>query len=343
MRFGTVALVGRTNVGKSTFLNGALGEALAITSPLPQTTRDALLGVAHHGDAQIAFLDTPGIHRPKSELGRRMNDVALDAARRADVVILITDVWDKSPARSVPEAAQGTLDPSNPWLRPGDTDLVERTRRETQAPLLLVVNKVDRLRDKTQLLPMLEAYDRLGAFRELIPASVKQPADVQAVLGRVRELLPEAPPAFEKDTLTDRPILFFVREYVREAILNQLQKEVPHAVAVSIDLAEESPALLRVQATIHVEKLGQRKILIGKGGAQIKAIGTSARQRIETLVGKKVYLELFVRITEEWKNTPRQLAELGYEVAQVAPSLGTGLATDVTDALASSAEERKPT
>lgn len=314
MHFGTVTLIGRTNVGKSTFLNRALGEPLAITSPLPQTTRDALLGVAAHGDAQIAFLDTPGVHRPRTELGKRMNSAAFDSIRGADVVVFVTDAWSHTPKKVAASAWAGPPKPEeSPWIRPGDKDVFQALAKLESTPCILVVNKVDTTKDKTVLLPMLEAYSKVHRFAAIIPTSIRRDSGVTELLDEIAKHLPEGPAGYDQDTLTNRPVLFFVREYIREAVLNQLSSEVPHAVAVSIDMADERPEVLRLGATIHVEKLGQRKIVVGKGGERIKALGIAARERIEALVGKKVHLELFVRITEEWKNIPRQLAELGYD------------------------------
>ncbi len=324
MHFGTVTLIGRTNVGKSTFLNRALGQPLAIVSPLPQTTRDALLGIAVHGDAQLAFIDTPGFHRPRTELGRRMNSAAADSLRGADVVVFVTDVWEHAPKQLKASAWTGSVrEPlDDPWIRPGDKDVLRTLRESGERPVVLAINKIDRLKNKTLLLPMLEAYAKAHAFEASVPASFTKDNGVAKLLDEAAKLLPEGPPGYDEDTLTNRPVLFFVREYIREALLNQLRSEVPHAVAVSIDHADERPDLLRLGATIHVEKLGQRKIVVGKGGEQIKAIGIAARERIEELVGKKVHLELFVRITSEWKNMPRQLTELGYDNSG-APQEGT--------------------
>jgi GTPase len=311
MRFGTVTLIGRTNVGKSTFLNQALGEPLAIISPLPQTTRHALLGVAMHGEAQIAFLDTPGVHKPRNELGKRMNAAAWDSLLSADLLVMMTDTWQRPPKNPGAWASSpGPLD--SPWLRPGDKEVIEQIKQRG-TPCVLAINKVDLTKDKSQLLPMLEAYSQAHEFSAIVPMSLRRNTGVTALLDEIASHLPEGPAGYEPDTLTNRPVLFFVQEYVREAVLNQLSSEVPHAVAVSIDQADERPDLLRISATIHVEKLGQRKIVVGKGGERIKSIGIAARERIEALVGKKVHLELFVRISAEWKNVPRQLAELGYE------------------------------
>jgi len=306
MRSGTITIVGRSNVGKSTFLNAALGEHLAIVSPRPQTTRDVLLGVVHREDVQLAFYDTPGLHRARSELGRRMNASALDAARSADVLLFITDVF------TMPKQAAKVVkqDPSA-LVSAEDAKLVAELPQGT--PSALVINKIDLLSNKALLLPLIESFGKLRSFAEVVPASLLQKKDVERVLGVLSQLVPDGPAAFDPDTLTDKPQSFFVREFVREAVLETLRGEVPHAVAVSVDRYEELEKLVRLAATVHVEKVGQRKILVGAGGQSLRAIGTQARQRIEKLVGRKVYLELFVRVTPRWKNVPRQLAELGYE------------------------------
>jgi len=308
MRFGSVALVGRTNVGKSTFLNAVLGEELAVVSPLPQTTREPLLGVVHRDDAQIAFMDTPGLHRPKSELGRRMNASALEVARTADVVVLMTDVDPK--VTNVEQALARDAEVFS---------LVPEGAR-----CLLVVNKVDLLRDKTRMLPILNAYSEQRDLAALVPVSLRKRDGVARVLAAIVELLPEGEAGFESDTLTDRATPYFVREYVREQVLEHARGEVPHAVAVSVDTVEDRGNVLAIKATIHVEKDGQRRILVGRGGEGIRTIGSGARMRLEQLFERKVYLELFVRVTAKWKNVPRQLSELGYE-APSDRSLSTAL------------------
>jgi GTP-binding protein Era len=302
MRFGTIAIIGRANVGKSTFLNAALGEPLAIVSPLPQTTRDTLLGVVHRKEAQLAFLDTPGLHRARSELGRRMNASAREAARSAEVVLFMTDVEHLL----VPAAKRAALDPE---------DLRLLAELEPGAKTVAVVNKIDRLKDRTKLIPTLEALAQSRAMEAIVPLSLRKQTDVERLLDLLAELVPEGPAAYDADTLTNRPSSFFVREYVREAVLAGARGEVPHAVAVSIDSYDEGPKLVRIEATLHVEKVGQRAILIGRGGLKLKEIGTRARERIEKLVGQKVFLKLFVRVTPRWKSVPRQLAELGYDKA----------------------------
>jgi len=302
MRFGTIAIIGRANVGKSTFLNAALGEPLAIVSPLPQTTRDTLLGVVHRDDAQLAFLDTPGLHRARNELGRRMNGSAREAARAADLVLFVTDV----DYLNTPAAKREPIDPEDMRLLAG---------LDPKIPAVVAINKLDRLRDRTKLIPLLDALNKLRPFEAIVPVTVRSPKDVERLLRLLAGHVPEGPAGYDADTLTNRPSSFFVREYVREAVLAGARGEVPHAVAVSIDSYDDGPKLVRIEATLHVEKQGQRAILVGRGGQKLKEIGTRARERIEKLVGRKVFLKLFVRITPRWKSVPRQLAELGYEPA----------------------------
>jgi GTP-binding protein Era len=306
MRFGTITIVGRSNVGKSTFLNAALGEHLAIVSRLPQTTRDVLLGVVHREGAQLAFLDTPGLHRARTELGRRMNASALEAARSADALLFVTDV------STMPKGA-GKVAAKDPAALVCAEDARLIAELPPNVPTTLVVNKVDQLKSKTLLLPLIEAFRALRDFQQVVPTSFRNPRDVNRVIDALSETLVDGPPAFADDMLTDRPESFFAREFVREAVLGTVRGEVPHAVAVSIDRYEELEKIVRIAATLHVEKTGQRKILVGEGGSVIKQIGTKARERIEALVEQKVFLELFVRVTPSWKNMPRQLSELGYE------------------------------
>jgi len=308
MRYGTIAIIGRTNLGKSTFLNHVLGMPLAIVSRQPQTTRDALLGVVNSGDAQIAFVDTPGLHRPKNELGRRMNQEATDSLRGADAALFMTDIFQIDA-----EEKAGKNPGLAPRLRPGDrsdAELLELLPKEL--PTLLVVNKIDRLKDKGRLLPYLQRMNDKHQFVATIPISALSGDGTDRVLAEAVQLLPEAEKSFPEDEVTDRPVSFFAREYIREQVLVSCAKEVPHAVAVTLDTIEERNTGLHVAATIHVEKVGQRSILVGRGGEKIKEIGTLARQRLSQLTEQPVHLHLFVRVTERWRNVPRQLAELGY-------------------------------
>jgi GTP-binding protein Era len=308
MRYGTIAIIGRTNVGKSTFLNQVLGMPLAIVSRQPQTTRDTLLGVVNSGDAQIAFVDTPGLHRPKNELGRRMNQEATDSLHGADGAVFMTDIFQiggEEKAAKNPGLA--------PKTRPGDrndAELLELMPKDL--PTLLVVNKIDRLRDKGRLLPYLQTMNDRHPFVATVPISALAGDGTDRVLAEVVKFLPEGERHYPEDEVTNRPVSFFAREYIREQVLVTFAREVPHAVAITLDSIEERTTGFHIAATIHVEKPGQRAILVGHGGEKVKEVGIQARQRIAALTEQPVHLKLFVRVTERWRNMPRQLAELGY-------------------------------
>jgi GTPase len=312
MRAGTIAIVGRSNVGKSTLLNQILGERLAIVSPLPQTTRDALLGVVRREGAELAFLDTPGIHKPKTELGSRMNSSALSAVETADVVVFVADATSGAREAQRKSKRSDTVPPLHE-LVPEDAQLLQSMPRLGQVPAILALNKVDLVRDKGLLLPLLQSYLDAVPFRTLVPLSALENDGVDRLLDEIAGLLPEGEAAYPEDTLTDKPSSFFAREYVREQVLLSLKGEIPHAVAVTIDTFDEGSDKLRIAATIHVEKVGQRKIIVGTGGTVIKALRLAAERRLARLLGRKTRLELFVRVTPRWKDAPRMLAELGYE------------------------------
>lgn len=316
-RVGTVALVGRPNVGKSTLLNAALEQPLAIVSPMPQTTRDAILGVVRHGGSEIAFLDTPGLHHARNALGREMNRRARDAAREADVVVFVTDCPEEKKNRAKNEPL--------PVLTPhrGDVALLSDIGKDT--PTILVINKIDRIRDKTRLFPLLEALGKLRDFAAVVPISAMKNSGISRVLDEVVKVLPEGAPRFADDDLTDRPLKFFAAEYVREQILRATAEEVPHSAAVAIERFHE-PAqgeAYHIDATIHVERPGQKKILIGANASMLKRIGTNARIRIEELVGRKVMLKLWVSVTPGWRESERHLDDLGYGRSSRASSTGT--------------------
>jgi GTP-binding protein Era len=295
-----VAIVGRPNVGKSTLLNAALEQRLSIVSPTPQTTRDTILGVVHTKGAEVGLLDTPGLHRPRSELGRVMNQAAREAARSADVVVFVAEV-PSSPGPA-------------PAPHPGDVTLLADIAAER--PTILVLNKIDRARDKTALLPLIEAYAEVRAFAAVVPVCALERGGARRVLDEIEGLLPEGPWRHAPDDLTDRPLRFFAAEYVREQILRATRAEVPHATAVAIDRfvepAEGASGAVHIDATIFVERPGQKRILIGTGGEMLKAIGTKARKRIQELVGRKVNLKLWVRVSPAWREERAQLEELGY-------------------------------
>jgi GTP-binding protein Era len=307
-RSGTVAIIGRPNVGKSTLLNAALEQRLSIVSPTPQTTRDAILGVVHRGNAEIALLDTPGLHRPRSELGRVMNETAREAARRADVVVFVAEV--PSGVRAPKESEE----PRPLAPHPGDLALLGDIGEGK--PTILVLNKVDRARDKGALLPLLDAYAKVRTFESVIPISALKEDGVRRVLDEIAKVVPEGPHRYGPDDLTDRPVRFFAAEYVREQILRATQAEVPHAVAITVDRfvepAEGTGGAVHIDATIHVERQGQKRILIGTAGEMLKRIGTSARLRIQELTGRKVNLKLWVRVQPAWRQSRPKLEELGY-------------------------------
>jgi GTPase len=307
-RSGTVALIGRPNVGKSTLLNAALEQQLSIVSPTPQTTRDAILGVVHRKGAEIALLDTPGLHRPRSELGRVMNQTAREAARTADLVVFVAEV-PEAPARRPADGSARALAP-----HPGDLTLLADVAEGR--PILLVLNKVDRARDKTVLLPLIEAYAKVRSFVAVVPISALKRDAAGRVLDEIAGLLPEGPWRHGPDDLTDRPVRFFAAEYVREQILRATQAEVPHAVAITVDRfiepVEGAGGSVHIDATICVERPGQKRILIGTGGEMLKVIGTKARMRIQELTGRKVNLKLWVRVAPAWRQSRALLEELGY-------------------------------
>ncbi len=297
---GTVALVGRPNVGKSTLLNALVGERLAITSHQPQTTRDQIRGILTTETAQFVFLDTPGIHAQKSRLGERMNQLAQGAASDADVVLFVVDVRPDADAAIREEDAR-----------------VLRTIPEKQS-VVLVVNKVDRIVLKERLFEVLAAYGALRDFTAVVPISAKKTDGLERLLSVVEQLLPEGSPLYPDDELSDRPVRFFVGELVREQILLCTRQEVPHGVAVTVDAFEEPPAgkrgkqVARVTLSIHVAKESHKGIIIGQGGAMLTRIGTRARQRAERLLGHAVHLDVRVRTTPGWFDDAARLVELGY-------------------------------
>lgn len=293
-RAGRIALVGRPNVGKSTLLNAILGEPIAITSHHPQTTRDVVRGVltlpAEPGaddGAQFVFVDTPGLHAARSRLGQQMNESAREQAREADAIVLVVEAG---------------LD---------DRDLA--LARELPAlPTVLVLNKIDRLKDKAALLPVLEGYAAAHAFAAMVPLSARKADGIGRLLGELRQHLPAQPFLYEPDTLSDQPVRFFVAEFVREQILRNTRQEVPHGVAVVVELFDEDAKIPRIEVAVHVAREAHTKILVGAGGRMLKTIGMAARARVEKMLGRQVHLALRVRATPDWMNDPAKLRELGY-------------------------------
>ncbi len=302
-RTGSVALVGRANVGKSTFLNAALGEPLAAVSSRPQTTRDTLLGIVNWKDAEIALIDTPGIHNPRNKLGQRMNAAAMASLRSADLVVMFLDA-----AKLLRGSRSERLHAASASIE--ERHLVSAIPQTT--PCILVLNKIDKLVDKQLLLPLLCEFDTWRASTPIIPVCCLRRDDVERVLDEIAHLLPAGSRRFSPDTLTNRPVKYFVAEYIREQVMQMTFGEIPFAVAVRVDEFVEYPSITLVKATLCVEKDGQRVILIGRGGRQIREIGIRARKRIEQLLCQKVQLELFVRTQTHWRDTKTDLDELGY-------------------------------
>jgi len=302
-----VALIGRANVGKSTFLNTALGEPLAIVSSFPQTTRDALLGVVTREGVEFALLDSPGLHRPHNELGRRMNLSAIDTLRRADFALVFFDV---TPIAKLPRRRPGRALSQQPSWSTEDVRVIDGI--PPSVPWAIVLNKVDQLRDKSLLLPLLTDLASRYPQRDVIPISSLDRSDVDRVLSAIEPAMPERPARYDSETLTDRPLRYFAAEYIREQVMRTTRGELPFAIAVTVDEFSEMEKVVVIQATISVEKDGQRIILIGHKGHQIREIGILSRKRIEHLLQKKVHLQLFIRTSKRWKDNQTILAELGY-------------------------------
>jgi GTP-binding protein Era len=288
-RSGFVAIVGRPNVGKSTLLNQLLGQKVAIVTPKPQTTRSRILGIKTLDEAQIIFVDTPGLHRPRSLINRRMVDVAERALAESDLVLWMVD------------ATEG--------VTPADREIAARLA-EGGRPVCVVLNKIDR-RGRNQLLPILAELDRLLPGRDVVPVSALRTHNCAELLAQIVRLLPEGPRYYEAETYTDQTERMLVQETVREQVLLQTRDEVPYAVAVTVDRFEERGQLAVIHATIHVERDSQKGILIGARAGRIKAIGTAARLELEEILGRRVHLELFVRVQEEWTTREAMLREFG--------------------------------
>lgn len=303
VRVGRVAIVGRPNVGKSTLLNALLGEAISITSHHPQTTRDRVLGVLTEKDAQYIFLDTPGVHRARTKLGARMNQEARDAARDADVILFMTD-----PQRAV----------NLPGFRASDLALLKEL--PANVPVILALNKIDRVHDKTTLFGVLEAHAKAYDFACIVPISAKRRDGLDAVKKEIYDRLPRHPAGeplpFEEDALTDRPVRYLVAEFVREQILRRTREEVPHGVAVVVDHFDDAQKVPRIEVSIHVDKEAHKKIVIGRAGSLLKEIGTLARTKVERLLGTQVHLQLWVRVTPGWYESDSQLKDLGYAASE---------------------------
>lgn len=289
---GFIGIIGRPNVGKSTLLNTILGEKIAIVTDKPQTTRNRIMGIKNLPGGQLIFLDTPGIHSPHTPLNRSMVAAATDTISQVNLILFLID------------AAAGVVD--------GDKAILDKMK-DSPVPKILIINKIDLVR-RDLILPVIDACRQLYPFQEIIPVSAKSTAGVDIVMDEILTLLPEGPAYFPEDVLTDRSERFIAAEIIREKITLLTQKEIPYATAVIVETFKEADpkGLMRIQATIHVEKDSQKGIIIGNRGAMLKKIGTLARRDIEAFFAARVYLELFVRVQKDWSQNQRMLREFGY-------------------------------
>lgn len=291
-RSGFVALVGRPNVGKSTLLNKFLGEKLAIMSDKPQTTRNKIQAVLNVPGAQIIFIDTPGIHKPKHKLGEFMVRVAQNVLHEVDVVLFLAEA-------------------NEPPAGPGDRYIIEQLK-ETKTPVILVLNKID-LVSKTDILPLIDKYQGLLDFAGIVPVSALSGDNLESLQAEIVRRLPEGPQYYPDDMITDQPERVIMAELIREQVLHLTRDEVPHSVAVDMEEVKTRPnETVYVRATIYTERDSQKGIIVGKSGQMIGKIGANARREIENLLGSKVFLELFVKVSKDWRNREKTLRNLGY-------------------------------
>ena len=290
-RSGYVALIGRPNAGKSTLLNRLVGEKIAAVSNKPQTTRHRIKGIVNRPEGQIVFIDTPGVHKPGHLLNRRMMAAVHDAIMSVDLVVLMRDA---------------SVSTGN-----GDRFVFELVK-ESEKPAVLVLNKIDKLHDKGALLPLIEIYAKEFDFAEIVPVSALKGDTIDDLLASIVKHLPPGEPIFADDEMTDQSTRIIASEMVREKILATTGEEIPYVTAVVTEVFDESdPKLVRIFCAIYVERSSQKKIIIGKQGSRIKDIGTKARVDIEKLLGKKVFLKLFVKVVEDWRNRERDLDDIG--------------------------------
>jgi GTP-binding protein Era len=291
-RSGFVALVGAPNAGKSTLLNRILGEKISITSRKPQTTRNRILGVSHNPSSQIVFFDTPGVHHATSPLNTRIVETALATMSDADIVMMVVDI-----SRPDPDAER----------------LMVKKIRAEKKPVVLVLNKID-LVGKTEILKLIDHWSRLYSFADILPVSAAKGTQVDSMIAVLENRLPQGPPFFPADALTDQPERFIAAEMIREKIFRLTGEEIPYCTAVTIDdfKEEKNGSLLKIHASIHMERLSQKGIIIGKGGRMLKTIGEKSRLDMERFFATKVFLKLFVRVQKNWRNDTRALKKFGY-------------------------------
>jgi len=291
-RSGFIAIIGAPNVGKSTLLNQMMGEKISITSKKPQTTRNQILGVVHRPASQLIFIDTPGIHKTTLPLNIRIVDAALSALGNVDIVLIIIDV-----AKPDPESEA----------------FIIKKLEKINKPVVLVLNKIDLVK-KPVLLNIMDRWSKAYPFEAIIPVSAISGNQIDELIEAIEPLLPEGPRYYPEDTITDQPERFIAAEMIREKVFRLTGQEIPYSTAVSVQSfsEERNGALVKIHATIHVERSSQKGMIIGKNGSKLKMIGTEARKEIERMVGAKVYLKLFVRVHKNWSKDPKALRRFGY-------------------------------
>jgi GTP-binding protein Era len=288
---GFVNIVGNPNVGKSTLMNALVGERISIITSKAQTTRHRIMGIVNGDDFQIVYSDTPGVLKPHYKLQQSMLEFSRSALSDADIILYVTDVIDSSDKNS---------------------DFIELVKKESDHyKILLVINKID-LIDEEKLILLVERWHQIIPQAEIIPLSALNRFNLEPLLKRIKELLPESPPFFEKDSLTDKPERFFVTEIIREKILLHYEKEIPYSVEVVVEKFKEEASIIRVNAVIYVERESQKGIIIGHQGKALKKVGVESRIEMEAFFGKKVYLELFVKVEKDWRNKLQSLRSFGY-------------------------------
>lgn len=289
---GYVAIVGRPNVGKSTLLNALIGTKISITSPKPQTTRNQILGIKTIGSAQAIFIDTPGLHKAERRaMNRYMNKLASSVIMDADIVLFMVEALRFNE----------------------DDDMILQKLNETKAPVILVINKVDKIKDKSQLLPFINELKERYDFKDIVPMSARKMDNVVELETMIMKLLPESPHFYPDEQLTDKNEKFQVAELIREKLIQATEEELPYSTTVVVESFDDEETIVKISAIIWVEREGQKPIVIGKDGEMLKKIGTLARRDIEKLVGKKVFLRLWVKVKDNWTDDERVLQNLGYE------------------------------
>ena len=292
MKSGFVSFIGRPNVGKSTLLNSILGKRIAITSDKPQTTRNLVQGIYNDKDTQIIFVDTPGIHKPQNKLGRVLNKQAYFTINDVDIIVMVVDITEK--------------------VGRGDSFVIDVLKNIKDKPVFLVINKIDKL-PREEILKKIDEYQKLYDFTEIIPVSARKKDNVDRLLDVIKKYLPDNIMYYDSDTVTDSSPEFIISEYIREKVLDLTDEEVPHSVTVMVESIEEDKDILNIGATIVVDRENLKKIIIGKNGNMIKEIGTRARHDIEVYFDKKVYLDLFVKVIDKWRDKEKFLNMIGYK------------------------------